>query len=55
MFQIFLFIFFGGLEFIGHFFAYVAHFIFLRGVWIRAQRAAVAFRRVTNLATQLPT
>ncbi len=34
--------FFGGLEGIGHFFTYVAHFVFLRGVWIRTQRAAVA-------------
>jgi hypothetical protein len=37
-----LFIFFGGLECVGHSFAYVAHILFLRDVWIRAQRAAVA-------------
>jgi hypothetical protein len=34
-------IFFGGLECVGHSFAYVALFVFLRDVWIR-QRAAVA-------------
>ncbi len=28
-----------------HFFAYVAHFVFLRYVWIRTQRAAVASKR----------
>ncbi len=47
--------FFGGLEFAGHSFAYVAHFVFLRDVWIRIQRAAVESRRATNLATHLPT
>ncbi len=47
-------IFFGGLECVGHSFAYVAHFVFLRDVWIRTQRAAVASRRATNLATYLP-
>jgi hypothetical protein len=26
--------FFGGLEFVGHCYAYVAHFLFLRDVWI---------------------
>ncbi len=41
--------FFGGLECVGHSFAYVAHFVFLRDVWIRTQRAAVASR-----ATHLP-
>jgi hypothetical protein len=30
-------------------FAYVAHFVFLRDVWIETQRAAVASRRATNL------
>jgi hypothetical protein len=34
--------------------AAVAHFVFLRDVWIRTQRAAVASRRGTNLATHLP-
>ncbi len=29
-----------------HNFAYVAHFVFLRDVWIRTQRAAVASRRI---------
>ncbi len=43
--------FFGGLERVGHSFAYVAHFIFLGDVWIRTQRAAVASRCATNLAT----
>jgi hypothetical protein len=47
--------FFGGLEFVGHSFAYVAHFAFLRDVWIRTQRAAVTSRRTSNLATHLPT
>jgi hypothetical protein len=37
---------------VGHSFAYVAHFVFLRDVWIRTQRAAVAY--ATNLATHLP-
>jgi hypothetical protein len=48
------FIFGGGLECVDHSFAYVAHFVFLRDVWIRDQRAAVASRRATNLATHLP-
>ncbi len=38
----------------GHSFVYVAHFVFLRDVWIRTQRAAAASRRATNLATHLP-
>jgi hypothetical protein len=46
-------VFFGGLECDGRFFAYVAHFIFLRDVWIRTQRSAVARRLATNLASQL--
>jgi hypothetical protein len=51
---VFLFcILFGGLECIGHSFAYVGHFIFLRDGWIRTLRAAVASRRDTNLATDL--
>ncbi len=32
----------------------VAHYVFLRDVWIRPQRAAVASRRATNLATHFP-
>jgi hypothetical protein len=36
-----------------HSFASVAHFVFLRDVWIRTQRAAVTSRRATNLATHL--
>jgi hypothetical protein len=43
--------FFGGLECVGHSFAYVAHLRFLRDVWIRTQSAAVASWRATNLAT----
>jgi hypothetical protein len=52
----FLYFFFGGLEDVGHSlsFAYVAHFVFLGDVWIRTQRAAVASRCATNLATHLP-
>jgi hypothetical protein len=50
----YLYYFFGGLECVGHFFAYVAHFVFLRNVCIRTQRAAVASKRATNLATHLP-
>jgi hypothetical protein len=46
--------FFGGLQCVGHSFAYVAHFVLLRDVWIRTQGAAVASRRATNLATHLP-
>jgi hypothetical protein len=46
---------FGGLECVGRSFAYVAHFVFLRDFWIRTQRAAVASRRATNIATHLPT
>ncbi len=41
----------GGLECVRHYFA---HFAFLIDVWIRTQRAAVACRRATNLATHLP-
>jgi hypothetical protein len=48
-----LYIFFGGLQCVGNSFAYVAHFVFLRDVLIRTQRAAVASRRVT-LTTHLP-
>ncbi len=44
-------IFFGGLECVGHSFAYVAHLWFLRDVWIRTQSAAVASWRATDLAT----
>jgi hypothetical protein len=41
------FIFFGGLECVGHSFAYVTHFVLLRDVWNRTQRAAIASRRAT--------
>ncbi len=46
--------FFGGLECVGHSFAYVVHFVLLREVKIRTQRAAVASRRANNLATHFP-
>ncbi len=45
--------FLGGLECVGHSFAYVAYFAFSRDVWIRTQRAAVANLGATNLATHL--
>jgi hypothetical protein len=47
--------FFGGKECVGYSLAYVAYFVFMRDVWIRTQRAAVASRRANNLATHLPT
>ncbi len=47
--------FFGGLECVGHSFAFVAHFVFLRDVWIRTQRAAEASRRATKLAIWIRT
>jgi hypothetical protein len=43
--------FFGGRECVGYSFA---HFVFLRDVWIRTQRAAVAIRRAANLTIHLP-
>ncbi len=43
--------FFGGLECVGHSFAFVAHLWFLRDVWIRTQSTAVASWRATDLAT----
>jgi hypothetical protein len=45
---------FGGLERVGDSFAYVVHFVFLRDVFIRTQRVAVASKRATNLASHLP-
>jgi hypothetical protein len=44
----------GGLECVHHSFAYFAHFVLLRDVWIRTQGAVVASRSTTNLATHLP-
>ncbi len=39
---------------VGHSFnLLVTHFVFLRDVWIRTQRAAVANRSATNFATHL--
>jgi hypothetical protein len=52
--EVFFKYYFGGLECDGHSFAYVAHFVVLRDVWIRTQRAAEASRRATNLANHLP-
>jgi hypothetical protein len=37
-------IFLGGLEYVGHFFASVAHVVFLSDGWIRTQTAAIATR-----------
>ncbi len=45
---------FGGLECLGHSIAYVTHFVLLRDIWIWTQRAALASKRATNLATHLP-
>ncbi len=50
-----LLLFFGGLKCVGHSFAYVAYFVFFKDVMIRTQRAAVASRCATNLATYLST
>jgi hypothetical protein len=50
---IFFIIFFGGLECVGHSFAYVAHFVFLRDVWIRTLIANLA-AHLPNLATHFP-
>jgi hypothetical protein len=44
-------IFFGGLECVGHSFAYVALFGFLSDVWIRTQSTAVKSWHATDLAT----
>ncbi len=45
---------FCGLECVGHSFAYIAHFVFLKIVRIRNQRAAVVSRFAAKLATHLP-
>ncbi len=52
--KIFFLYIFGELECVGHSFDY-AHFVFLINVCIQTQKAAVASRRATNLATHLPT
>ncbi len=49
----FLNIFFWRAECVRHSFASVAHFVFLRDVLIRTQRAAVASSRATSLATHI--
>ncbi len=47
--------FFCGLECVGQSFAYVAHFVFLRNVWIRTPAESCReSRHATNLATHLP-
>jgi hypothetical protein len=46
--SIFYIYFFSGLESVGHSFAYAAHFVLLRDVWIRIQRAAAANRQLSN-------
>jgi hypothetical protein len=38
---------------VGHSFAYVAHLVVLKDVWIRTERVAVASRRATKIATHL--
>jgi hypothetical protein len=51
IFFIYFLFFFGGLECAGHSYAYVAHLLFLRDVWIRTQKATIASRRANSLAT----
>jgi hypothetical protein len=46
--------FFGEQEGVGLPFAYVAHFVFLRDVWIRIQISAIEKQARYQLATQLP-
>ncbi len=50
--QTFLFIFLRA-RVCGPSFVYVTHFVFLRDIWIRTQKAAAASRRTSNLATHL--
>jgi hypothetical protein len=52
--NVFFCIFFGGLGCVHHSFAHVTRFVFLRDVWIRTQRGAVASRCATNIDTHLP-
>jgi hypothetical protein len=40
IFLLYIFLIFGGLECVDHSFAYVAHFVFLRNVWIRTKRVS---------------
>jgi hypothetical protein len=57
---VFLVYFFGGLECVGHSLAHVAHFVFLRDVWIRnpescrSQQVRYQLSH-PSLATHLPT
>jgi hypothetical protein len=46
-------LYFRWVEFVNHSFAHVAHFVFLRDVWLRTQRAEAASSRATNLSTHL--
>ncbi len=52
----FYYYYFGGLECVGHSFAYVGHFFYFERCLDSnpAQRAAVTSKRATNLATHLP-
>ncbi len=52
--EVFFVYYFGGLECVGHSFAYVAQFVFLRDVWIRTQTAAVTSRRATRYQLSHP-
>jgi hypothetical protein len=55
-FEIFFFVyFFGGLECVGHSFAYVAQFVFLKYVWIRTQIAAAASSKQARYQLSHPT
>ncbi len=45
---------FGGANLCWPLHCHVAKFVFLRDVWIRTQRATIARRRATDLATHLP-
>jgi|688.fasta_scaffold1064977_1 hypothetical protein len=46
-----LYIFWGGLDCVGHSFAFVAHLWFLRYVWIQTHSTAVTSWRATDFAT----
>jgi hypothetical protein len=50
----FYYTYFWRLQYVGHSFACVAHFVFLRDVWIRTRTKRAGWR-ASNLATHLPT
>jgi hypothetical protein len=52
---IFLFVFFGKLESVGHSFAYVANLYFLTDVWIRTQGAAARYQVSHPSPSNVPT